>query len=170
MKIDASEKHELNFIRRSREICGCSCSRETDGCQPLTCECYLNGIACQVDRLTFPCPCATMLCQNPLGRLEFNQIRVRNHFFQTLTRLEAEKEQEVLEDSMIIHTLLSTLISQIEREDQIIPILDSIISSVDHPSIVQPALECSSMTLTHRIYSNGLSMGHKTTISESCVE
>lgn len=94
VKIDTSEKHELNFIRRSREICGCSCSRDTDGCQPLTCECYLNGIACQVDRLTFPCPCATMLCQNPLGRLEFNQIRVRNHFFQTLTRLEAEKEQE----------------------------------------------------------------------------
>ena len=94
VKIDASEKHELNFIRRSREICGCSCSRDTDGCQPLTCECYLNGIACQVDRLTFPCPCATMLCQNPLGRVEFNQIRVRNHFFQTLTRLEAEKEQE----------------------------------------------------------------------------
>jgi hypothetical protein len=37
-----------------------------------------------------------MICKNPLGRLEFNQNRVRNHFFQTLTRLEAEKEQEEL--------------------------------------------------------------------------
>ena len=94
LKIDATEKHELALIRRSREVCGCSCTRETGGCQPLTCECYLNGIACQVDRLTFPCPCATMLCKNPLGRLEFNQNRVRTHFFQTITRLKAEKEQE----------------------------------------------------------------------------
>ncbi len=96
VKIDTTEKHELTLIRRSREICGCSCTRETGGCQALTCDCYLNGIACQVDRLTFPCPCATMICQNPLGRLEFNQNRVRNHFFETLTRLEAEKEQEEL--------------------------------------------------------------------------
>ena len=62
----------------------------------LTCECYLNGIACQIDRLTFPCPCATMICKNQFGRLEFNQNRVRNHFFQTLNRLQAEKEQENL--------------------------------------------------------------------------
>ncbi len=96
VKIDATEKHELALIRRSREVCGCSCTRETGGCQPLTCDCYLNGIACQVDRLTFPCPCATMLCKNPLGRLEFNQNRVRNHFFETITRLEAERNQEEL--------------------------------------------------------------------------
>jgi len=96
IKIDTTEKHELTLIRRSREVCGCSCTRETGGCQPLTCDCYLNGIACQVDRLTFPCPCATMLCKNPLGRLEFNQNRVRNHFVETITRLEAEKNQEEL--------------------------------------------------------------------------
>ena len=95
-KLDNSEKDELTLIRRSREICGCSCRRDTGGCQPTTCECYLNGIACQVDRLTFPCPCATMICKNPCGRLEFNQNRVRNHFFQTITRLEAEKKQEEL--------------------------------------------------------------------------
>lgn len=95
-KLDNSEKDELTLIRRSREVCGCSCRRDTGGCQPATCECYLNGIACQVDRLTFPCPCATMICKNPLGRLEFNQNRVRNHFFQTITRLEAEKKQEEL--------------------------------------------------------------------------
>ena len=179
MKIDASEKHELNFIRRSREICGCSCSRETDGCQPLTCECYLNGIACQVDRLTFPCPCATMFCQNPLGRLEFNQNRVRNHFFQTLTRLEAEKEQETLDnhqnDLIIITNLLSSMVSQIEREDQITPLLDTIISFVDHSFMVeQSSLECMKhhpdMPLVHlvstqRIYSNCSSIGHKTTIN-----
>lgn len=93
-KIDATEKHELTLIRRSREVCGCSCTRETGGCQPLTCECYINGIACQVDRLTFPCPCATMLCKNPLGRLEFNQNRVRNHFIETITRLATEQQDE----------------------------------------------------------------------------
>ena len=27
IKIDASEKHELNYIRRSRESCGCSCTQ-----------------------------------------------------------------------------------------------------------------------------------------------
>lgn len=93
LKIDTAEKHELTLIRRSREVCGCSCTRETGGCQPLTCDCYVNGIACQVDRLTFPCPCAMMLCQNPLGRLEFNQNRVRNHFVETISRLKQEEEE-----------------------------------------------------------------------------
>jgi len=142
VKIDTTEKHELTLIRRSREICGCSCTRETGGCQPLTCDCYINGIACQVDRLTFPCPCATMLCKNPLGRLEFNQNRVRNHFFETITRLEAEKEQEELacsinpqnnlDDRSIITYLLSSIISQIELEEyEISSVLHSLVSSVD---------------------------------------
>jgi hypothetical protein len=135
IKIDASEKHELNFIRRSREICGCSCTRDTGGCQLLTCECYLNGIACQIDRLTFPCPCATMICKNQFGRLEFNQNRVRNHFFQTLTRLEAEKEQEnfaSLDDLSSIACLLSSIISQIEHEEyEVSSALHSLVSSVD---------------------------------------
>lgn len=156
VKIDTTEKHELTLIRRSREVCGCSCTREIGGCQPLTCECYLNGIACQVDRLTFPCPCATMICKNPLGRLEFNQNRVRNHFFETITRLEAEKEHEELlscsinlqnnlDDLFIITSLLSTIISQIELEEyEISSVLHSLVSSIDdipkeslsHPTII----------------------------------
>jgi hypothetical protein len=156
VKIDATEKHELTLIRRSREVCGCSCTRETGGCQSLTCECYLNGIACQVDRLTFPCPCATMICKNPLGRLEFNQNRVRNHFFETITRLEAEKQQEEIltcsiniqnnfNDLVIITSILSTIISQIEFEEyEISSILHSLVSSIDdipkesssHPTII----------------------------------
>ncbi|CAF1395254.1 unnamed protein product [Rotaria magnacalcarata] len=143
-KIDATEKHELTLIRRSREICGCSCTRETGGCQPSTCDCHLNGIACQVDRLTFPCPCATMLCKNPLGRLEFNQNRVRDHYFETITRLEAEKNQEncILEfpiiqennpdDLSIVAFLLSSIISEIEfQDDEIFSVLYSIVSAVD---------------------------------------
>ncbi|CAF3640991.1 unnamed protein product [Adineta steineri] len=140
VKIDTTEKHELTLIRRSREVCGCSCTRETGGCQPSTCECYLNGIACQVDRLTFPCPCATMLCKNPLGRLEFNQNRVRNHFFETITRLEAEKTQEQIEQqnnsdiNSIVTSILSLIISQIELEEyEIASILHSVISSVEEP-------------------------------------
>jgi hypothetical protein len=161
-KIDATEKHELALIRRSREICGCSCTRETGGCQPSTCECYINGIACQVDRLTFPCPCATMLCKNPLGRLEFNQNRVRNHFFETITRLQAEKQQEEfgkiyyqsfnffifivlvcsrneennIDDLSTITSLVFSIISQIELEEhEISSVLHSLVSSVDHPII-----------------------------------
>ncbi|CAF2627392.1 unnamed protein product [Rotaria sp. Silwood2] len=147
VKIDATEKHELTLIRRSREVCGCSCTRETGGCQPSTCECHLNGIACQVDRLTFPCPCATMLCKNPLGRLEFNQNRVRNHFHETITRLEAEKQQEEfeypinqqnnLDDLSTIEFLLSSIISQIEFEDdEILSVLDSIASSIDDSMMI----------------------------------
>ncbi|UJR33060.1 hypothetical protein I4U23_020519 [Adineta vaga] len=143
VKIDATEKHELTLIRRSREVCGCSCTRETGGCQPSTCDCYLNGIACQVDRLTFPCPCATMLCKNPLGRLEFNQNRVRNHFFDTITRLEAEKTQETLpcstkqsDDLSTITSLLSSIISQIELDEhQIASVLNLLVSSVENPAI-----------------------------------
>lgn len=135
VKLDNSEKDELTLIRRSREICGCSCRRDTGGCQPTTCECYLNGIACQIDRLTFPCPCATMICKNPCGRLEFNQNRVRNHFFQTITRLEAEMKQEELSiiqnDFSIIENLLSAIITQIEHdENEIFSVVHSLISSI----------------------------------------
>ena len=138
-KLDATEKHDLNIIRRSREVCGCSCTRETGGCQPSTCDCYLNGIACQVDRLTFPCPCATMLCENPLGRLEFNHNRVRNHFCQTMTRLDAEKQDEETADnkhavdlSLTIGSLLSGMLSTVEAEDgNISSLLHSLVSSVD---------------------------------------
>jgi hypothetical protein len=96
-----------------------------------------------------------MLCKNPLGRLEFNQNRVRNHFFETITRLEAEKKQEEFckinsennfNDLSIIACILSTIISQIEHDEyEISSILHSIISSVDdsilkesssHPTII----------------------------------
>lgn len=139
MKIDTTEKQELNLIRRSREICGCSCTRELGGCQPATCECYSNGIACQVDRLTFPCPCATMPCLNPLGRLEFNQNRVRNHFFQTIMRLKAEKQQEersFSSDEFVIKSILSTILSVIEcEENQIVSLLTSMVDSIEQTLI-----------------------------------
>ncbi|CAF4651279.1 unnamed protein product [Rotaria sp. Silwood1] len=166
VKIDATEKHELTLIRRSREVCGCSCTREIGGCQPSTCECYINGIACQVDRLTFPCPCATMLCKNPLGRLEFNQNRVRNHYFETITRLEAEKNQEEFEcpinqqndsdDISTIELLLSSIISQIEFEDDdIVSVLDSIVSSIDDSMMtIEDSSSFSSITLPYNVDTN----------------
>jgi len=144
VKVDTSEKQELTMIRRSRETCGCSCRRDTGGCQPTSCECYLNGIACQVDRLTFPCPCATMLCRNPLGRLEFNQNRVRNHFIRTISRLEAEKQQQqdgcvasLDDDCSTIASLLSSMISSIELEQrEISSLLRSLVASIDPPMMV----------------------------------
>ncbi|CAF0916370.1 unnamed protein product [Adineta ricciae] len=179
VKIDATEKYELASIRRSREVCGCSCTRETGGCQPTTCDCYLNGIACQVDRLTFPCPCATMLCKNPLGRLEFNQNRVRNHFFDTITRLEAEKKQDELgnlsllvfisvhnlalacftsqqtmsDDLSTITSILSSIISQIELEEyQIASAVHFLVSSVEDPVMITEE----SSTLLPMIYSSNV--------------
>ena len=154
-KLDATEKHDLNIIRRSREVCGCSCTRETGGCQPSTCDCYLNGIACQVDRLTFPCPCATMLCKNPLGRLEFNQNRVRNHFCQTMTRLEAEKrdeesttgEKHAVNQSSTIGSLLSFMLSTVEAEDEnISSLLHSLVDQAATSAQEEPSPMTSSTT------------------------
>jgi len=141
VKLDSTEKYELTSIRRSREVCGCSCRRETGGCQPTSCECYLNDIACQVDRLTFPCPCATMLCKNPLGRLEFDQNKVRNHFLQTISRLKTEKElqqqNENFDDLSIVQSIISLIIESIEFEqNEISSLLYSLISSIEEPPMV----------------------------------
>ncbi|CAF0728964.1 unnamed protein product [Didymodactylos carnosus] len=88
-KIDNQEKKDLQLIRESRETCGCSCIAK---CDPYTCECSQNGISCQVDRLSFPCACSKLECQNPYGRTEFNHIRVKNHFLNTIMRLELEEK------------------------------------------------------------------------------
>jgi hypothetical protein len=107
-----------------------------------------------------------MICKNPLGRLEFNQNRVRNHFFQTITRLEAEKQQEEflnysiniqnnLNDLSIITSILSTIISQIEFEEyEISSILHSLVSTIDdipkesslHPTIILSSNTFNSIT------------------------
>ncbi|KAA0191676.1 Cysteine/serine-rich nuclear protein 2 [Fasciolopsis buskii] len=90
--VDPTERIECQAIRLSRDICGCSC---TDGvCLPNQCQCAINGIKCQMDRLNFPCPCTSAsVCQNPQGRIEFNPIRVRAHYLHTRMRLEMEKDQ-----------------------------------------------------------------------------
>lgn len=73
-----------NNIRSNRELCGCNCQGI---CYPETCQCYTNGIGCQVDRLSFPCGCQRDQCWNPNGRTSFNVERVRNHYYQTMERL-----------------------------------------------------------------------------------
>lgn len=90
-KIDNTEKMELKRIRLSRESCGCDCQVV---CDPETCMCSLAGIKCQVDRQSFPCGCTKEGCQNKFGRIEFNPSRVRNHFIQTVVRLDMEHRQE----------------------------------------------------------------------------
>lgn len=89
-KIDALEKEECRDIRASREFCGCACRGR---CLPDNCSCSLAGIACQVDRLSFPCGCTQEGCGNTSGRTEFNPVRVRAHFLHTLMRLELEQQQ-----------------------------------------------------------------------------
>jgi len=88
-KIDNTEKDSCKEIRQSREQCGCDCKLF---CDPKTCACALEGIKCQVDRLSFPCGCTKEGCGNPSGRVEFNPIRVRTHFIHTVMRLEFESK------------------------------------------------------------------------------
>ncbi|XP_054751869.2 uncharacterized protein LOC129257540 [Lytechinus pictus] len=90
-KIDNTEKMELKRIRLSRESCGCDCQVV---CDPETCMCSLAGIKCQVDRQSFPCGCSKDGCHNKYGRIEFNPSRVRNHFIQTVVRLDMEHRQD----------------------------------------------------------------------------
>ncbi|XP_055457716.1 cysteine/serine-rich nuclear protein 1 isoform X2 [Psammomys obesus] len=92
-RIDGEEKRELQALRQSREDCGCHC----DGvCDPETCSCSLAGIKCQMDHTSFPCGCCSEGCENPNGRVEFNQARVQTHFIHTLTRLQMEQGAESL--------------------------------------------------------------------------
>ncbi|XP_022127585.2 uncharacterized protein LOC111001850 [Pieris rapae] len=90
-KIEGYEKDECRDIRTSREFCGCACKGV---CNPNSCSCSLAGIKCQVDRLNFPCGCSRDGCGNTTGRIEFNPIRVRTHFINTLVRLGLEKKNE----------------------------------------------------------------------------
>ncbi|CAH6777551.1 cysteine/serine-rich nuclear protein 1 [Phodopus roborovskii] len=95
-RIDREEKRGLQVLRRSREDCGCRC----DGvCDPETCSCSLAGIKCQMDHTSFPCGCCSEGCENPNGRVEFNQARVQTHFIHTLTRLQMEQGAESLGDT-----------------------------------------------------------------------
>lgn len=87
-RIDREEKRELQALRQSREDCGCHCDRV---CDPATCSCSLAGIKCQMDHTAFPCGCCKEGCENPQGRVEFNQARVQTHFIHTLTRLQLEQ-------------------------------------------------------------------------------
>ncbi|KAM9187431.1 cysteine/serine-rich nuclear protein 1 [Dugong dugon] len=92
-RIDREEKRELQALRQSREDCGCHCDKV---CNPETCSCSLAGIKCQVDHTAFPCGCCREGCENPQGRVEFNQARVQTHFIHTLTRLQLEQGDESL--------------------------------------------------------------------------
>uniref|UniRef100_A0A8C9UTS4 Cysteine/serine-rich nuclear protein N-terminal domain-containing protein n=1 Tax=Spermophilus dauricus TaxID=99837 RepID=A0A8C9UTS4_SPEDA len=92
-RIDREEKRELKALRQSREDCGCRCDRV---CDPETCSCSLAGIKCQMDHTGFPCGCCKEGCENPNGRVEFNQARVQTHFIHTLTRLQLEQGAESL--------------------------------------------------------------------------
>ncbi|CAF0920337.1 unnamed protein product [Didymodactylos carnosus] len=111
-KIDNQEKKDLQLIRQSRETCGCSCVAK---CDPFICECSQNGISCQVDRRSFPCACSRLECRNPNGRTEFNPIRVRNHFLDTIMRLELEERS--LQIDVRYNNLDLTNISDFEQRE-----------------------------------------------------
>lgn len=69
-----------------------------------------------MDHTSFPCGCCSEGCENPNGRVEFNQRRVQKHFRHTLARLQMEQGTESLgdlespvEDTPVEQTLLSPL-------------------------------------------------------------
>lgn len=124
-KIDREEKRELQALRQSREDCGCHCDRvcdpETCSCSlaGIKCQVWWPGWAgkgslglgaslgssgsslvplpsLQMDHTAFPCGCCKEGCENPKGRVEFNQARVQTHFIHTLTRLQLEQGAESL--------------------------------------------------------------------------
>lgn len=99
-KIEGYEKDECRDIRTSREFCGCACKGT---CNPDNCSCSLAGIKCQVDRLNFPCGCTREGCSNTTGRIEFNPVRVRTHFIQTLMRIGLEKKNEENQEAVKRH-------------------------------------------------------------------
>lgn len=124
-RIDREEKRELQALRQSREDCGCRCDRvcdpETCSCSLAGIKCQVLGLggagkaslgrgllrappdlhwnlyfALQMDHTAFPCGCCREGCENPKGRVEFNQARVQTHFIHTLTRLQLEQGAESL--------------------------------------------------------------------------
>uniref|UniRef100_A0A1I7ZLI5 CSRNP_N domain-containing protein n=1 Tax=Steinernema glaseri TaxID=37863 RepID=A0A1I7ZLI5_9BILA len=103
--VDESDREENDEIRASRAVCGCSCP---DGkCVPETCQCAIDNIKCQFDRPGFPCACTTESCENPEGRVEFNEDRVRTHFLQTMMRLRAAKSKGNMAVSSPMHIRFS---------------------------------------------------------------
>ncbi|KAM8966644.1 cysteine/serine-rich nuclear protein 1 [Pelodytes ibericus] len=130
IKIDKSEKYELNDIRRSRENCGCDCQ---DFCDPETCSCNLAGIKCQRDHSTFPCGCTKDGCGNQNGRVEFNSSRVQTHFLHTVMKLELEEKSESCESNEDLEDSCSELLSPLGsppevthvNEDRTVPMATS---------------------------------------------
>lgn len=43
--------------------------------------------------MSFPCGCTKSGCRNPVGRVEFNPIRVRSHYLTTMMRLKLEERR-----------------------------------------------------------------------------
>jgi hypothetical protein len=48
--VDDQESEEIKTIRKSREICGCSCR---GACLKETCSCFINEIGCQIGKYNF---------------------------------------------------------------------------------------------------------------------
>src|SRR4051794_15096388 len=103
---------EYRMISQSRMKCGCEC---IDGnCTVVNnCECAKHGINCQVirlfvierrsrdllifkvDKTLFPCHCSEIKCQNPEGRVVFDQLGVHSHYVRTIMRLKEENQSVV---------------------------------------------------------------------------
>ena len=84
--IKEKEAEECKKIRLSRSSCGCKCRGQ---CEPATCICALNGVACQVDsfRRKFPCSCGVEQCKNPEGRRVYEHSEVKSHYVEIFEKM-----------------------------------------------------------------------------------
>lgn len=94
-EINPIEKDECMKIRLSRKLCGCRCKGY---CDPDKCSCSQSGIKCQVQYPNPPCGCSHFGCGNPNGRIELNYDQVRQHFKDTLLRLNFENKEKLKEE------------------------------------------------------------------------
>lgn len=92
-KISVEEGIECEAIRSSRRQCGCDC----ESCQPESCSCTLNGMACHSEGETLgPCACGKENCRNPEGRTEFDAETIDKA---RETVLQRERETELIKSS-----------------------------------------------------------------------
>lgn len=100
--LDKCESEEINKIRESRKVCGCSCKEMNMVCGENgdLCDCFANGINCQLDRIKFPCGCSVKRCKNLFGLKRFNPKSVIDHYKEKLYSIEnKESKKELLATS-----------------------------------------------------------------------
>jgi len=82
ISLDHREAEELRRLRESRETVGCQCYGGR--CDSADCQCAHSAIQCHQETDEGPCSCSQSLCNNPEGRYQFDETKVKMHYVETL--------------------------------------------------------------------------------------